>query len=636
MAVTIKRISRIKNLGIFRNYTWTPGLSGFRRYNVIYGMNGAGKTTLSKLLATLNSGYNPEFASLEYNVVLSDNSVVSAGSALATPIRVFNQDYKDRHIDFERQSSDAIRYTLTGDEGILKAIKADEIEKARIETEIKKLETLEEDLKKVRGNIFTDIAKTINQGTQHNLLRTYNKTHAVKAFKELKSKNILDQNELLRLTKSISQNIMQTVPEIPALTLSGEVTDIIHKANRLLQTTVESAAIDRLKENPDISEWAERGAALHRTHNSKDCEFCGNGIQDSRLEQLAAHFSAADAKLKSDVEALLVALRQAYKEIEAVKPLDKMNLYEELREEYSNAAEKMSSVQSTLLAGITAIGKTIKTKKQHTTEKLPEITATIELEALAASIDGINAVVKRHNDKTDAFENRRTGDCMKIEAHFLSTIYDKIQKYDKEADSAAMEAHELRCGKAGDYTKIGLTALANSIAVNKARVRSTSKACKELNDNLSKFLGHNEISFEVNEDETGYLIKRGAEPAKNLSEGEKTAIAYVFFVVSLKDENFDSGNGIIVMDDPVSTLDSTYRRQAFSFLQNAAAEAAQLFVFTHDLDFLELVESWFKNDGLDAQYFTLENKNSEITGERGCILVNGVDQIYIKHKRGFS
>ena len=90
------------------------------------------------------------------------------------------------------------------------------------------------------------------------------------------------------------------------------------------------------------------------------------------------------------------------------------------------------------------------------------------------------------------------------------------------------------------------------------------------------------------------------------------------------------------MDDPVSTLDSNYEMQAFSFMQNATAEAAQLFVFTHDLDFLEMVESWFKNDGLDSQYFTLENKNSEITGERGCILVNGVDQLSIKHKRGFS
>lgn len=52
----INRISRLRNCGIFRNFTWPPDLPEFGRYNLIYGWNGTGKTTLSRLLRNLEFG----------------------------------------------------------------------------------------------------------------------------------------------------------------------------------------------------------------------------------------------------------------------------------------------------------------------------------------------------------------------------------------------------------------------------------------------------------------------------------------------------------------------------------------------------------------------------------------------------
>jgi len=50
---------------------------------------------------------------------------------------------------------------------------------------------------------------------------------------------------------------------------------------------------------------------------------------------------------------------------------------------------------------------------------------------------------------------------------------------------------------------------------------------------------------------------RRGKPAKRLSEGEKTAVAFIYFLVQLKDQDFNIGEGIVVIDDPISSLDAS-------------------------------------------------------------------------------
>ena len=52
------------------------------------------------------------------------------------------------------------------------------------------------------------------------------------------------------------------------------------------------------------------------------------------------------------------------------------------------------------------------------------------------------------------------------------------------------------------------------------------------------------------------------------------------------------GNMIIVVDDPISSLDSNSLYQAFSFLKNAVKESEQVFILTHNFDFMKLLINW--------------------------------------------
>ena len=105
---------------------------------------------------------------------------------------------------------------------------------------------------------------------------------------------------------------------------------------------------------------------------------------------------------------------------------------------------------------------------------------------------------------------------------------------------------------------------------------SHSEASKSINKDLSDFLNRDEIKLSVKE--YGYEITRSGEVADRLSEGEKTAISFIYFLNSLKDKNFDISNGIVVIDDPISSFDSFSLFNAFAFLKNCCANSKQLIV----------------------------------------------------------
>jgi wobble nucleotide-excising tRNase len=86
------RIDRVKNLGVFADYSWNAQLPAFERYNVIYGENGSGKTTLSRLLDCLKTGKHDEYPSLEFKIGSQSGDIVH-NQAAARKIRVFNADY---------------------------------------------------------------------------------------------------------------------------------------------------------------------------------------------------------------------------------------------------------------------------------------------------------------------------------------------------------------------------------------------------------------------------------------------------------------------------------------------------------------------------------------------------------------
>ncbi len=613
---TLKKITKIKNLGIYDDFTWTSDLPEFKQYNAIYGWNGTGKTTLSKLLGSLNNGGHTDFDTLEYSVVDSDTTTHSQGSSFSTPIRVFNSEFITNNVDFDTQSSKTITVVL-GEENkeALEAIEADEKKLGEISADILAKTTDKKAKETLRNTKFTDIARTISQGTQGAIVRNYNKNNAETAFNPMTEKEALEDEELEAVSKSVAQD---TMPKQVALSLGSvedELATAIASAEELLEKTVEAVVIARLKDNTDISDWVETGLELHEKHSSENCEFCGQPIDAGRIAEVTAHFNEADAKLKADIDELVETLKPIYVAIQSIQPVDKMNLYQEYRDDYDTKSQALITNRDLLLEAVTNFAELIKSKKAKTTEEVAVSNEPVLTELIKA-VSAVNDVIAEHNTKTDNFDQQRKTDSQKIERHYLSTIYDDVKTLDGEIATLDTELTGLNDGLEGDDENIGKAKLITRIAENKAKISSSHKACDILNASLKTFLGHDEITFTVNEDDTGYLIMRGGNMAKSLSEGERTAIAFTFFVTQLSDENFDPANGIIVIDDPISSLDANSQFQAFSFLKNATQDASQLFLLTHNFDFLKLVTSWIKNSRRGFALYMVKNKFDETDGSR--------------------
>ena len=142
--------------------------------------------------------------------------------------------------------------------------------------------------------------------------------------------------------------------------------------------------------------------------------------------------------------------------------------------------------------------------------------------------------------------------------------------------------------------------------------RDYKQTAQTLNQKLKSFLGREELIFEVTstEDE-GYYIKRNSQESSyaiSLSEGEKTAVALIYFLSKLKEDNFDLNNGTVVIDDPISSLDSNSIFQAFGFIKAEVKQAKQVFILTHNFDFFKHIKHWFyKSNKETAEFYMIKN-----------------------------
>lgn len=624
-------IESIAALGVFDKYKRDAALSPFERFNVFYGMNGSGKTTLSRLFLSLNSGESEAYPALKYTASSSDGQF-KQGQNFPRKVRVFNTDYVDSNIgEIEGQLNPIF---IVGEENktLVSLIEADESRLASLEDEQKLKQGEKGKLEQARGKLFTDIAKIIASDTSGQVTRTYRKPEAEKAYAALQVAMTLSNEELSAHSATLRQSSLEKIQTLELgnvrldrdgsqveVTVLDALVDLTKRTQALCLRTSDSLAVKRLQENPDIAEWVEKGLSLHHEHKSERCEYCLQAVPQQRLDELAKHFNDSDRLLKEEIEAVIDVFASLRSRIEALSYPGKAQLYEELRSEFQGKVAALKACQQAALTHLDGAMKSLKDKLVRRTEAVESGLSEYDTAPFVTSLGALNAILGRHNNKTEDFEKHATNARVAIEKHHLSSIEPEVAKYD--TDIQALK-DRLKFIADGDPSKDehGISVLRERISANRAKVSNTAEAAERLSGLLKTFLGRDELKFEPEGD--GYRIMRGSKAATRLSEGEKTAISFIYFIVQLEDQDFDVSEGIIVIDDPISSLDSNSVYQAFSFLKNSVKDAKQVFLFTHNFDFLKLLLNWFKNipnrEGRKSYYMLLCNVQSD--GTRAALI----------------
>lgn len=595
----IRHFEKIENLGVFSNYKKPSNIQQFERFNLIYGLNGSGKTTLSRFFAGLKKGQDDGFPALKYKIK-TDDGYFQEGKPYSRKIRVFNAEYVDANIGQLEGTLNPIYVIGADNKALAETVKADEADLSKLEQQRDEKKVELERLEKKKGKIFTDIAPKVTEAAKGAVTRSYNKRNAEKAYDGLVTFQQLKLEDLAEASQAMKQSAMNkltelTVPQIRLGQTEASLFDAIESqtvaVSNILQKSAISSAIERLTNNPALSAWVESGRELHDHSSDTKCEYCRQKVPAEREAELAAHFNTSDANLKAEIERAIDDNRKIYEEVERITGL-KLALYPELMEEFSVHTKALSSQRSEILNHLDGLQFALCDKLARRTESYSLRFTSLTGAAWSGALSSINALIKRHNAETDDFDKRLKANFAKIETHYLSTIEKDVKSVSERIDAVKKDIRVCTDGDPVSKT-LGIDKLRERIRENRVKISNSRQAAAELSEKLAAFLGRDDLKFEPEGE--GYRIMRFGRAAKRLSEGEKTAITFLYFVVSLGDQDFDLSEGIVVIDDPISSLDSSSVYQAFAYLKNAVKNAKQIFLLTHNFEFLKLLLNWFQN-----------------------------------------
>ncbi|MCE5273381.1 AAA family ATPase [bacterium] len=582
----INRILKMKNLGIFRDFSWPAGLPCLARYNLIYGWNGTGKSTIGNMLQSLERKRNVKaIVEIEFD----DNTAIE-GNAFSTsdiPIRVFNRVFVSNNVFPE--DGIAAPIFIIGEENKEKHNRIESLTK-ELENKEKDLRMLGDELKQIESDFETHCisrAKAIKTTltAQDSDYNNYNKSdYKETAEKSLTSKSVLP----LLLDSAEEQRLMQIhlggiKEEIDSVDISfSNIQKVLEDTSKILITTVVSSVIESLQDDQELSDWIKEGLSIHKKRCADCCLFCDQTLPPKRIVKLEAHFNKEYMALAEKVLDKIKELQVLKLKIQNIALPDKARIYEDLIEDYKSACEEIKKETTTAIIKLDRFENAMKNKALSPFRAIEmEFDGTLLNDEV---INGVNRIINEHNDRSREYIQRKKAARYKLEAHYVISTINEYQNYIKKLDELRIAFAELKL--CIDSKKKEKESLEKDIAPH-------GKTAQELTRELKAYLGHGELVFFACE--TGYLIKRGNIVADGLSDGEKTAIALLHFLKTLKDSRFDLSNGIVVLDDPVSSLDANALFGAFGFIKSRTKEAKQLIVLTHNYAFYKQIREWFGN-----------------------------------------
>lgn len=583
----IARLAKIKKHRVFREFVWPTELPAFAQFNVIYGWNGSGKTTLSSLFENLQEKRAIYEGEVEFELDNGNRiSGVDISTANVPPVRVFNRNFVARTIEAIGESNVAPIYFL-GTESISqqKQVELLKTDLAVAREAVAKANRIKGNADKALDDYCVEKAKLIKEAllgsTQH---ATYDKRRFREAVTKLKGKSLLpnalsdDEKKLLRKQKEL-----QAKPSIPRVSISiPDVEQLRTETAELLKRSIVSQVIEELARDPVIGTWVQQGLSLHKgEHESEICRFCGNEFSVVRRAELEAHFNDAFASFQRETEQAIGNIGSQIQSLKAVLFPDESRFYDHLAGEIQPAVTKAKQAISFLIELLGSFKGALERKKAT-----PFVPLTIEVartdDSLSIAIDALNNIIDKHETTTRNLNDEIKRACHELEQDY---VLEALPRFDELA-KAATEAETVRTDASRDPAE-----LEKKIIDIERKIVEHRRPAEELNRELQAYLGRDEIKFDVKD--TGYALTRSGKPALHLSEGERTAIAFLYFLKSLEDKAFDLTKGIVVIDDPVSSLDANALFSAFGYMKERTKECNQLIILTHNFAFFRQVKNWF-------------------------------------------
>ena len=592
----IRKLAPIKDVGVLRDVR-ANSTPEFLQYNLIYGFNGSGKTTLSRIFASLEAGSLrkelPEGGTFE--VQLTDNTTIdSVGplDRLKSRLLVFNTDFIEESFKWKDGTARPVFYL-----GRQQANLADKL--ARTASDKQAAETAKraaDALVRAKERSFTELKRTTARliAEQLNLGRRYDAGNlALDIERTTLGTADLVRDDSARQNLRLAATQEAPLPKLPALpTAPVAFATFIRQTRAIVNTAVIRNVLADLQGHDEMNAWLAEGLKYHATKHLTKCLFCANELAEERVKVLQNVFDEAferhQAKIQrlretaADIQRTIVTLREALP--------SNNDMSQALRPQFvkARAALLRTLVQMENRASAAA---DVLAKKQHTPQSVPDL-APLGEEPEAESLDesatamtaNIRDLLLSHNREFDAFTEAKAAALKRLKTHYLAEAQPTYRQLQ----------HDLRrAQEAADKLAAQIAQLERAREDLEKEVREHGPAAKVITTMIHSYLGRKDIELAPRED--GYELRRNGKAIRgSLSEGEKTAIALCYFLSTLAAEGRKRKDLIVVIDDPVSSLDTQALNYAFTIVRAVVSDAGQLFLMTHNLNFLNEAKKWLK------------------------------------------
>lgn len=628
----ITKINKITNFGIYKKFYWN-GLNDFKKKNLIYGWNYSGKTTISKLFENIEFRDKDKYFSgseFDFTTKKDETSTNHTHTDLENfpfDVKVFNTNYIKRIFTFDEPISDIqpISFYLGDPSGDLdKKIKKFDKKKSQLENirdnRYQKIVDEFGKYDKKTGSKFTDKAKEIRENYLDSKLTRddFNISHfriIVGNVKNELPKYILSNAERDK-TKADAVANKDFEPQKEDYNFSENLETLSEEVKAILQDTApKSIPFPELDEDRVLFSWVQTGIKLHE--EATECKFCTKTLPENRISDLNSYYSQKLKEIQGAIASTQEKIKAEKEKLKITFP-DRKNLGNSFQSDYQAAVNNYGETVKKYNTQLSSLEKDLKRKTLDYFNNIPAI--EIEIITFVDNSKEINKAVKAHNDWLAEFDENKKKALEKILNHYVSEYLQTENYNKKESDK--------------DQAVTIISDINSKISINnsdkltlEAQLKSSVKGQTELNNILEILLHRNDIKIEIRNDK--FTLERSGHPANNLSEGEKSAIAFAYFLTALKalrnDDPPKLPNTIVFIDDPISSLDSNHIFQIRSLLQNffkkKDEDFCQLFISTHNFEFFSMMmdsEELFKGQKkTQADFYMvrrLDDNTSKLTG----------------------
>ncbi|MFP6129185.1 AAA family ATPase [Helicobacter pylori] len=643
MAINIKKIKSFK---AFCGLDMIE-MDEFKHYNIIFGNNGCGKTSLTRafeLLIPKNKHIEKyrtisaaESPSIEFEC--EDRSYkIEPNSDIRVPpfkVEIYNSDFL--HNNMPLNSEFGLKKLDDGTiilEGSVLGEETKEINqlkdfREKVEKRQKKIKDENDTENTLSAKQESEIKKydkeieRIRQKMTSNTIKiTPDEIGINNFYKVSKDKFKYQEDVLTNLEKDFNKlnEAMKKFDGLKEMELPKDYQTIKDKLEFLFSFDIDKEAGEvskKIKEH--ISkvgrEFIEKGIELQKEMPDNACPFCTQKIPHEIIQEYTSYFNKSVEKFNQCSLEMSGTLKNILDQWNIKEILQAFEQFKPFMEDFSQNKESLENALERIKVLLEKLQKEVDKKEGAKNEK--------KFQKIDKELLEIQENIQQHVDETRNILNEKKKQKEKLEklktelkeARIKKVKYDSYdwQKSKREAErklSVLNRGHE-RLNRLLEKIDNKLKKLYEQKRPDIEAINSYLKAL-----NLTKYSLHEDYRIVLNSD-----VLENSEAEMILSDGEKTTLAFAYFLARLKlfykKENLK--DLVVIIDDPISSLDEQRIYNTSDIVakinQELVGEAlekdeeAQVFVLTHNHTFMARLINMV---GKNARYFQLERHQNQL------------------------